>query len=472
MDLKSITNSLQGELTHEMIHTQTDVSFAKEVEKELDKIIDIVNTNDFNFEKLLKNTTLKTNMDNVNKILSKRFGINIRFMHGTNVGLCTYVVYPPDQNTLYGSALDMMEILKTYGKKSDTAFDTKEMYNYDSEYKKMYTNLYTSFKSLENKLKTDKIVIDLKNAKIHNLPSDYCIYIQCDFNTYFNYSYENIKSNEMMGGILHEIGHSFTAIEKSLYSVKNTMVLFDTIRESINNENKDFVNVLKVSYNKITGEKFNKGDTLDLLLATKSLLDGYRFTDDKRGQNANISAEQNADQFASRFGYGKEIVMLLSKWENFLSKDDEGSIESMYNESPVLLVLLLLFQLIYTAGVGIVFWYIIDSLGVYWNMEGGKVYDNVLKRYLRVKQDAIRQIRLLKNTSIPKEVVERLLNTVEYIDNRIKVLTIDKDAVNKFLSIWKGSKRTKAVTNMLDLTEMFTENDLHYYNLKLKNKLS
>ena len=478
MSLLKDVMGLEGTLTHEMIHTQTDIKFLSEVEDRIRSIKNFVVQEDIrNIKNLLENKDIIKHMEDINSILTKRFGFSITLINRNRSGLSTIPVYPPNYNVLNGSSLDFIKALKEYftNPKNATKIykSNSSIKDYDASVDDVYNSIYKSYKSLKESLDKNKVVIDLKNARIENLPKEYNVFIFIDICYALHNKGQNRSPEDLMAGILHEIGHTFTSFEKSIYSVYNTMVLLDTIREVKNSKENDIVNIIEITNNRLGIKSSQKGDTISALVALKDSLDGYVFTDDKTLQNSRISAEQQADQFANRFGYGKQSMIGLSTYGTFFRM--MGSVEASYESSKVGAVLILMLMLVYfPIGIPLIITMILSDITEIRDYHRyNKAYDDDIRRTLRFKQDAIRQIRLLDGKTIDKDIIKRLEDTIEFADAKIQILSNpdNKTFITKFYDKYQYDSTTKKVVNMLEISESLMENDLHYINLKLKERL-
>ena len=478
--LKQATNNIElgNTLTHEMIHTQTDTTFLKEVEDRLTGIKNFVIQEDVrNIKYLLDNKNIVKYLEEINEILTKRFGFEINIINRVGGGLSTLPVYPPQYNVLNGDSINFLKHLSSFfnGKDMlDKVFKkAKDVKDKDMDYNDVYNNVYKSYKSLKEHLERNKVIIDLKNAKIHNLPKEYNVFIFVDICYVLHNKGQNRTPQDLMAGILHEIGHTYTAFEKSIYSVYNTMVLLDTIRETNNNNNKDVVNILEITSQKLGFKSDKKGDTILALTAIQDALSGYVFTDDKSRQNARISSEQQADQFTSRFGYGKHFIEGLDSY-GYAYFRANGTLEQDYEENkPGIIVLFILLLYFFPIGIPILIMMVLGNKSeVQFYNKFEKKYDGEIRRILRIKQDAIRQIRLLDGKSIEKEMIKRLEDTIVFADFKIEMLSNpnNRNFLNKFFDKYQYDSTTKKVVNMLEISESLMENDLHYLNLKLKER--
>lgn len=465
-------------LTHEMIHSQTDTAFLKEVEDRLASIKNFVIQEDVrNIKYLLDNESIVKYIKEINQILTDRFGFEINIINRVGSGLSTVPVYPPHFNVLNGESLNFLKDLSSFFNGKDmidkifkNASDIKDK---DVNSNDVYNNIYKSYKSLKDTLEKNKVSVDLKNAKIHNLPKEYNVFIFVDICYILHNKGQNRQPQDIMAGILHEIGHTYTAFEKSIYSVYNTMVLLDTIREYNNSKNNDIINVLEITNQRLGFKSDKKGDTISALTAINDALSGYSFTDDKSRQNARISSEQQADQFTSRFGYGKHFIEGLDSY-GYAFYRVNGTLEISYEENkPAMIILFILLMLFFPVGIPIMILMVLGNKNEVQDYNKfDKKYDSEVRRILRIKQDAIRQIRLLDGKTIEREFIKRLKDTIEFADFRIGILSNpnNRNILNKFFDKYQYDIKTKKVVNMLEISESLMENDLHYLNLKLKEK--
>lgn len=474
MDLKSIYNS-ESVLTYEMIHPQTDIAFTKELEDELHFIKSVVNKEDIKSSKnFFKAGGVEKAFKNISSILSKRFGFSINFIYEEGAGLCTVPVYPSEFNII-------TDIAKYYtGEarikyKNNESINPKDIKDFTKSSNDVYKNIYKAYDTLNDLLNKSHVIIDLKNARIQNLPKEYNIFIIADVAYALHDKGLKWTPEIMVSGLLHEVGHSFTLFEKSIYSVKNTILLLDTVKEGLNSKNNNPDEIINISYKKITG-KSSDGNIINSMIGMVDFLDGYNFGDDKSHQNSRIMAEQQADQFANRFGYGAEIVKLVSTFgeTNYRVKT---SIELLLESSNIATLILYIVAIILDPIAMFAFIIILlfgSILSIRDFNKNGKIYDTELRRYLRLKQDAIRQLRLYnKKDYINQEMFKRLEDTILLVSTKVDILTDpnNRSFLNKFIDKFEMDSKTKKVVNMVEISESLMENDLHYLNLKLKERL-
>ncbi len=473
--LKNATDNIElgFYLTHEMIHSQTDIVFTAELEKEIQFIKTEINKEDIRSSKnFFKNEIATKSLKNISNILSKRFGFSINFIFEEGCGLCTIPVYPSEYNIV----IDIAKYYNgenRYKSKSETIMSPNDIKDFKESSEHVYQNIYKAFDALNKKLKKENVVIDLKNAKIHNLPEEYHIFIISDIAYALHEKGLKWSSGELVAGLLHEIGHSFTLFEKSIYTVKNTILLMDTVKEQLNSKNNNTDDIINITYKKLSN-KTSVDNTLNTSAALTEYLNGYSFVDDKFEQNSRISAEQQADQFASRFGYGKELVTLVSTYgDNYRLKT---TFEVLLEGGNIGGLLLVLAGVIINPGgtigamIGL---FLVEILGLRNYNKFWKQYDTDLRRYLRIKQDAIRQLRLYnKKDVINQAMYKRLEDTILLVTTKVDIMSNmnNRNFLNKFVDKLESDASTKKVVNMLEISESLMENDLHYLNLKLKEK--
>lgn len=176
----------------------------------------------------------------------------------------------------------------------------------DSDIRK-FAKDYEKFKEQAKKY---NITIDLKNARIKGLPKD------AGFITGFNapgmFNTIGLTPEEALGVVTHEVGHAFTHLSVAYRDIINTTVLLNNFIENIEQKNRSSKDSLIFAYSAVTKADVNKLKTIKkseevgvavLQEAIELNYSGY----------ASIDSEQQADQFAGRFGLGADCVAGVEK---------------------------------------------------------------------------------------------------------------------------------------------------------------
>ena len=101
------------------------------------------------------------------------------------------------------------------------------------------------------------------------------------------------------------------------------------------------------------------------------------------------------------------------------------------------------------------------------------LYEMDYQRLLRVKQDCIRQIRMLDKKT-EKLLLENLLYNIKVVEERLRIIDdiVEYKKANSFIDKYLLNNlmdpKTKSILNISDITQSLMENDLHYKIKTLK----
>lgn len=451
------------QISHEMIAPQLNDEVLPLYIKELDSILDYIerkNVTSDRHAKVLKDTEFKKHVEAIEEITFKRFGFHIKILDG---GLMTpaacFPVPPKEFNVLtHRSNEDMYNQIKKEKSKTSKSFDSVEY--------EVVKRVSDSVKALNNVLNTKGFKVDLQKAKIIGLPDEYCIAMLFNFATLFTYGF---GSREILAIFLHEIGHAFTHLESSYRYLANTTVLIDTFISNLHNKNKTPRESLTIAYKKVTGDK-----SIDKLKDSNKLVfyitTGKRLTDYmlmSSTPHSSIDSEQQADQFAARFGLGEELTKSLS----VLHKSNTG-----YFAMFMYFVIGLLNFIMCAAAPGFIMIFgpigticlvaLYKSIFKKNNVYTSYTYDDEIQRLRRIRNESVRLLRL---SNIDKDTVSNVLYTIDQIDNMIEstregwVGPIDKI----YQTFFTTGKQKLELKQLEELTEKLMENDLHIVKHKL-----
>ena len=225
------------------------------------------------------------------------------------------------------------------------------------------------------------------------------------------------------------------------------------------------------------------GSNIHLLATLYDKFTGY-YGDDKNGEISRLSSEQQADLFVNRFGLGSALGTALTKhgvWVRYFDTKLENNWELGVWAATITMILTTINAtatsfafsgLLIAVGAGFGWGLII--IGVltaylrkannYFKKES--IYELNQFRLLRLKQDNIRQLRLLDKKA-DKELVKKIMTNIEEIDARIKYILSTSEALKKNSYLRKVliegqiDKDTKSLLDMNDLVYDLMENDLH-----------
>lgn len=473
------------QLTHEMIFTQTNVSFIKDIRERVTYIKDVITKNDLRNAALFSDgyVEARKSLEEISDILTKRFGVNIKLFIGNDMCASTSTITPGSFNILMGSN-DWHEGLKKYfGNKKAAVFkDPKDFVDASKNLEDYYNILYKNVLAMERDLDKFNITFNSKEATITGLPKDFLIVLKIDLCYYLNAKGRNLTPDEFIAIILHEYGHNYTSLEKTYYSIKNSVTLMEAVRETISNGIKDEVTILKVVNKKLGGSVVN-GNNVQLLASVYEKYTG-QYGDDKHGQISRLSSEQQADLFVSRFGLGGALGDALTKdgvWVRYFNREMDNSWETAVWSSTLSLVGTTIISTaggltmasigilaLFTAGWGLLMAALlttyIKAANNFFKKENKYELDQF--RLLRIKQDTIRQIRLLDQKA-DKELIKKLLSNIDILDKKISYILETQEIVKKSSYLKKIlidgqiDKDTKSILDMNNLVQDLMENNLH-----------
>lgn len=331
-------------------------------------------------------------------------------------------------------------------------------------------------KTINNK----KGTIDNKNAKVSGIFSEYThnVYI----NVYDYFRKDILTPAEVAAILLHEIGHAFTFYSMSdrLSTANRVLVdittsikagedaskrvyLYKELSDTYQIDEKEFSDLATESNRLVVGTKLFKKHVE--FVSSQLPVDKYDET----------SSEQLADDFASKFGMGKELVVALDKiteWTPY--KSITSNILAMMFS---LLFDLIMFGIIMAAS-GLLFWGGFIIIGIlfifilrgYLELRGSAAkdmtYDDLIDRYQRVRNQLVAS---LNQGDLSKDEIKSIIDSVEAVDKCISSTYRMTDIVGQ-LSDWLFSSNREAVDEVKyqRLLEDLAHSDLYLMSAKFK----
>lgn len=322
----------------------------------------------------------------------------------------------------------------------------------------------------------NKSIVSFKLAKITGYYSKFAVYVNLDIWTLFKKI--QLTPKEVVAVLLHEIGHLFVGFSYH-YRINqlnlNTSVV---VNELINNNEEQAIYVLN-------NDIKNKEDLLSIRTNTKirhdiafAILSRYIDTSMQYRYYYSVSNNESmADNFASRFNVGKELVGSLEKLDLYFLKEDGIAGFSFKREQKIgaqleqtmqatVLDLLGIFPVIArvtnTSVIEPIL--LVFSSNIY-------TYDNTYDRYRRIKTSIINNIKTLSHdTKLQKELIEQ----IDYIDSVLKKYKDQREngivadlLFTLFIPSYKEGQRFKKMQNNI---EEFLNSDLTYLTLKLEKQ--
>jgi len=474
-------------LSTEMIASQPNDWLVPALEKEFEAIIrevKVIGYTDSN--KYFKDKTIKNHYKRIDQLVLKRTGLPV--VHGaseTPYGIFTappkdvYHILKTNAITAYNNTVKMLKQNGSSGKKLEEVID------FEQDIKTVVEATVKSMSELSKKLNADGVLIDLEKATISGLPKDYKVAVATNIGTLVHKL--NLNAREITALLLHEVGHAFTHIEYSYRKLHVDSVLLDTLHENLLVKNKSKKATLKLIYEDVLDGNPKDIENDNLVIAAVKTLNKYTASTAFHNDSAYslTDSEALADQFATRFGLGDEIVIVLDKWTKVLGgyPDYEmfklglfvmETLTTLYVTITFAAITLITIGSPVAAGImgAIIF-------GAFKYLDGkGKVfaykvstYDEDYVRYKRIRNDIVRQLR---TNSFDKAVTKEMLSSLDTIDTILKEVpkwNYDKSFSEKIYEIFNPYVINYGTYKQIEqLMENLSENNLHALSLKIKMK--
>lgn len=325
--------------------------------------------------------------------------------------------------------------------------------------------------------KQKKGQVDLANAKVSGVFSEYNNQLYVNFSEIIHVW--KITNAEITAGILHELGHAFYACEFE-DRLESTNQVLSNLATEISGTKKEknltyILTELKSLDDKVTPED------VEVIVNGNRAIAGYRLFKLVIGTvTSNIpdptydrtSNEQLADNFATRFGYGRQIVTMLEKVETLYNGNKRyketnlmdtilSSLGTIFKTCVIIGILLILPTLI-PAFMLMVYSLLRVSRVVY----STDPYDDLKDRYKRIRNEYVAH---LKDTKLNNEELKHIVSNVKFIDELINKLKDDKVFFNVLANaIYKKDKQASQSTIEQRLLEDLAFNDLFLKAAELK----
>lgn len=496
MSLKNITKKLIKEnevrvaqeaeaakLNQEMIAYQNDKPFIDSAVAAIENIFNNCGVNNSNLNKGEGAKAIKALED----IFTKRFGVKTIFGSNSEANFFTI----PAAKTIGYDLNWYKDLYNSFNTLDNIKDKDPEFYNklikgeidFDNpKYKEVntwYNDLSNiSYYSLLDQIKKSNITLDIKNARISNAPKQMSFYINADW--YFAKD-NNTEPIELLAVLLHEFGHNWYELEGIINVFANIVILNDIIREEYGKKGKTPADTLRIFYNK-TKTDMPKNIPNDMAAATiQAYKDVYRGC--MHGQESVafvVNDEQQADEFAARFGLGRHIVSALQKLY-----PNQEAYDSWYY-SPAKLIADIQFGFLVTAGiigfsvsstgviaavaavapiaviVGIAV-FAMASISTMKNTFGtggsAGLYDDLNRRYKRVRNTTIRRLNFVDDVTVKTTI----LKDIEELDKLIQpvLASAANSKLKKLTEFFAKGQEAFQEQKLNELMEDLNANEIH-----------
>lgn len=486
--LTQVTNKT---LTTETIGFQKDVQIVKQLESYFEEIIEITKNFDKPKQKLFNNRTIKVAFAKIDKAVFERFGINIKTIYSARTPLGVNVTPPKAMNVLSGNVNKTYDDLKKSMEDKYGTVDTVDREDIDTRYAATEDLIKTYLQSIDevsNAIGTDKITIDLKNAKIYGYPDKATAIVNIDPSILI--SEAELDSKELTAAFLHEIGHIFTHLEYSYRNIRNTTTLIDSIVTELNKGNKP-LDAIRLSYIRTfetVEDVANIKTTNGMAIA---VINKYVKNIHEMGTNSYGSkdSERLADQFVSRFGAGEALATALAKLYQHGHNVTMNSLISLYTVPLIFFIIgVVISVLIPTVGLSVIstslfhaglvsgliltaclimaIMHTVNAL-LDQGVDKSSPYDTNSRRFKMIKNDLVRRLR---SSDEDNEGIKSIIKSIDIVSS-----LADKADNNRsnliYTTIGKLFNYSSRQTEMFDIDEIVEDmmnNDLHISANKLK----
>ena len=320
-----------------------------------------------------------------------------------------------------------------------------------------------------------KGTVNLQTAKLTGIFSTY------EHPLYMNF-YELVKhfkmtAGEIVAAMIHELGHGFYACYYADRMDRTNQVLANVARALVGEEKGDIEYIFRElqtvtpSVTKDAVDKMVNGSRTVAGATWFKIVVGMvnsQTMDDTYNETA---FEQQADAFASRFGYGKQLILGLDKLSAFTPEKSRALM--VFSQMTLAAGTIFLACLVFAAlAAGSVFGAFVFSFysSLFLTLSREDVtdytYDKLKFRYVRMRQDIVDQ---LKNIKLDKKRVKELLEMIYSIDECVKETAVMKSLPSVIANfIFSGARQAdKSITDQ-QLLESLASNDLFLHAAELR----
>lgn len=416
-------------------------------DKELEKVLNLyTNLHVFlkgskDIDKALKTRFATGILEGMGEILSSRFGLNIKLKTDLACGACTLSLQTGHNTNIGRNSADWKKQAENALKRGVTSKEKEFLQGY------LDTIKYTRESFVKG------VSVDLKKAKVYGLNRKAISVIYLDFNALIGLF--NLKPREVIGVLLHEVGHNFTSLMYMHKTSGNSLSHEESLAKWLGGDTDKM-------YIKIGDKDVDLRSRGSAKLITEDINNSLKVM-----KHTFSDSEREADRFATSFGFGKDLVSALAVMHNI---DPERSFFFRSNSSlrniifgSLYLAVFMPLYVAYALSAGVIIDSIIIGLlsGIFYLLAGtgdsnDTVYDDVPARLKKIKRNMVRSIR---ENLVPKDQVNMVIDSIEAVEAHILTLNIDASLSE---SLYNYFNKTANTTKLFETLEALSENDLHY----------
>lgn len=280
-----------------------------------------------------------------------------------------------------------------------------------------------------------------------------------------------LTAGEVTAVMLHELGHAFTYYElsdrlsstnqiladlavttKSGADTSKRVYLFKELADKLDTDESEWDDILQEPNRIIFGTKLFK----KYIRSVGSLMHNHKYDD--------TASESLADNFAAKFGYGRELLTGLDKHSRYTPERHNvtfyilTSLDFLY--SVVFRIGVIIAAIVMGAIPAAIFLTLIYFAILYFSGSGelDMTYDELKTRYIRIRQQSIERISKM---SLPKDDLKNLVDGIHEMDkiiNDTKKFSFIFTKLSDF--IFSSGRAAKEEIAFQGLLESLAHNDL------------
>lgn len=323
-------------------------------------------------------------------------------------------------------------------------------------------------RKLIEKFKTG--TVDTKKAKLGGVFSEYVNLIWFNFKDL--YKVGKLTPRETVAVLLHELGHGFYICEYSKRLERTNQVMSEIaerLKGKDKQEEKEYILTELRKINKDLTEKevedllndsklVSTTALLNVIYGTGSIVNLSQLTNPKYNE---ISFEALADNFSTKFGFGKDCVSALSKLT-----ETARNFKSCFYILNAFGIYIKIFLLIIFIGAALklsvlgIFASIFLVVHIIFSCEDKRDYthNDLVVRYTRIRSTII---NALKSDDLSRNEIQVMLENIKQIDEIVKKTKVFIDIYRVVMNIVVPSnRRTRSDIERQKLNELLASNDL------------
>lgn len=429
-------------LALEMIEIQ-DASFGLQLEKEIDLIRTGVIQEDYpSYDHLIRSGHVKT----LEQLIFSRTGLQVELI----------------------ISQDTSSILSFFSNKH-SIFLNSMWHGVNFEIKEQQEIL--------NKAQGKKGFIDTKKAKVGGIFSEYRNKLFLNFHILVM-EYQ-LTTPEIVAILLHELGHAFYMCEFSDRLEATNQVLANVAKELIKKKETNLSYVyreLKSIDDTVTEQAVEEIINGNRVIAGYKLFRVILNSVVSQVSNAKYNEtafEQLSDHFASKFGYGRPLVVALDKMHSYFDMPEKSATYNTFNLlltnlQIIMTMMAVIAAFIFTGPIAGIFALIFITLLLRTAGEDFKdyTYDTLKIRYKRVRNN---YIDVIKKLDLPKDELKTIVDQIYAVDRIINQTYIPVSIYNKISNlVFSNAKKADQSIREQQLLEDLAFNDLFLLSAEFK----